>query len=434
MAFIPEIEQQPLDVQAVFQSQKLKILLSYLQEHSVFYRKLFEEHGIAIEKITSVNDLPAIPTTSKEDLQLYNDDFLCVPQQEIREYTATSGTLGKPVIIALTENDLQRLAYNEYLSFNCLGAVPGDVFQLMLTLDRQFMAGMAYYSGIGKLGAAAIRTGPGLPAMQWETIQRLKTTGLVGVPSFLMKMISHAQQHNIPLAQGTVTKVLAIGESLRDEALQPNALAKMITDQWNIKLYSTYASTEMQTAFTECSEGRGGHHHPELIIIEVIDDEGNPVTSGATGEVAITTLGVEAMPLLRYRTGDMCRAYYDTCACGRNTLRLGPVLGRKKQMIKLKGTTLYPPLVFDLLNEISAIKEYVVTVSSSTEGQDILDIYLYALASPELEELLKTACRHRLRVMPRIIYSSEAEIRHMQYPEGSRKPLRFIDLRQQLSL
>ncbi len=120
---------------------------------------------------------------------------MCVPQSKIIEYTATSGTLGSPVTIALTENDLQRLALNEYGSFLCADGQPDDIFQLMLTLDRQFMAGMAYYSGIRKLGAGIIRVGPGVPSLQWENIFRLRPTAIVAVPSFIVKLIQYAAEH-----------------------------------------------------------------------------------------------------------------------------------------------------------------------------------------------------------------------------------------------
>lgn len=430
MAFIPEIEQKSIQEQASFQLAKLKELLHYLQERSPFYQRLFQQHGTDINAVQSLIDLQQLPLTTKEDLQQHNQDFLCVPASSVREYTATSGTLGIPVVIALTHNDLRRLSYNEFLSFHCIGAEASDIFQLMLTLDRQYMAGIAYYNGLGELGAASIRTGPGLPAMQWDTIQRLGTTGLVAVPSFLKKMIEYAATAGIAPAQSTVKKVLAIGESLRDDNLAPNALLQNIQSQWDIELYSTYAATEMQTAFTECQAGRGGHHHPELIIAELLDDEGRQVAPGERGEVTITTLGVEGMPLLRYRTGDICRAYYEPCSCGRTTMRLGPVLGRKQQMIKFKGTTLYPPVLFDVLNQVPAIEEYVVAVSTDTEGQDLLHLYLHTLLEPEAcTTLLRPILQHKWRVMPLITYCTAEEIRLLQFPANSRKQIKFIDKR-----
>jgi phenylacetate-CoA ligase len=130
------------------QEQKLQQLLAYLNQNSQFYKELFAANDIDIADIKTLDDLKSIPTTVKEDLQTRNDDFMCVGRDKIIEYSSTSGTLGSPVTIALTENDLQRLTYNEYSSFICADGSPNDVYQLMLTLDRQFMAGLAYYSGI----------------------------------------------------------------------------------------------------------------------------------------------------------------------------------------------------------------------------------------------------------------------------------------------
>jgi phenylacetate-CoA ligase len=426
MAFIPDIELDSPEQQADFQLKKLKELVAYVSLHSPFY----QQRNLDANTWTSLKDLEHITTTSKEDIQLYNDDFLCVPKSSIVEYTATSGTLGNPVTIALTQLDLDRLAYNEYLSFELMELNKDDVVQFMLTLDRQFMAGIAYYLGLQKTGAACVRTGPGLPSMQLDTIQRLGTTTLVAVPSFLIKLIEYAQKERIDLSALPIKKVLCIGENIRTETFELNALGKYIQAHWHVKLYSTYASTEMQTGFTECWHGRGGHAHPELIIVEIIDEEGKQLDAGEYGEVCITTLGVEGMPLLRYRTGDIC-SYEDThCACGRTTRRLSPVMGRKKQMIKYKGTTLYPPAIFELLNQCSFIKEYVIEVKSNEMGMD--DIVLHVSTSlmvDDCERKLKPFLQSQLRVVPLINYLSSAEIQTMQFPEGSRKAIKFIDHR-----
>jgi phenylacetate-CoA ligase len=153
-------------------------------------------------------------------------------------------------------------------------------------------------------------------------------------------------------------------------------LGKKINESWNIQLYSTYASTEMQTAFTECGEGCGGHLQPELLIAEILDENNQPVGPGVPGEVVITTLGIEGMPLLRYKTGDICMYMDEPCGCGRNSLRLSPVIGRKKQMIKFKGTTLYPPALFDMLNEMAEIIDFAVEVYSNEIGLDEVLLHL----------------------------------------------------------
>ena len=421
--------QSKADIQKL-QEAKLQETLSYLQQYSPFYKQLFAGASINIASIKTIADLQQLPLTTKEDLQQRNDDFLCVPKNRIIEYTSTSGTLGSPVTIALTENDLQRLAFNEYCSFLCADGKPDDIYQLMLTLDRQFMAGMAYYAGIRKMGAGIIRVGPGVPSLQWQTIQRIQPTAIVGVPSFILKLIQYASEHNIDINKSSVKKAICIGENIRNTDFSFNILGKKITEAWQIQLYSTYASTEMQTAFTECGAGKGGHHNADLLIVELLNDQHEAVPPGEAGEVTITTLGVEGMPLLRYKTGDICMYTAETCSCGRNTLRLSPVLGRKKQMIKYKGTTLYPPALFDLLNEMEEVLDYVAEVYSNDIGMDeVLLHILPASSNEETDRRIRAYLQARLRVSPHIKYAAAAEIQKMQFPEGGRKPIKFIDKR-----
>jgi phenylacetate-CoA ligase len=412
------------------QEQKLHELLAYINERSPFYRELFAKHDIDIRSVKALSDLALLPVTTKEDLQQRNNDFLCINPKEIIEYTSTSGTLGSPVTIALTENDLQRLTTNEYNSFVCAEGTSADTYQLMLTLDRQFMAGIAYYLGLRKMGAGIIRLGPGVPSLQLETILRLKPTAIVAVPSFILKLIKYANENGINLNQSTVKRAVCIGENIRNTDFSYNMLGKKITEAWGIKLYSAYASTEMQTAFTECSEGKGGHLQPELMIVELLDENNHPVPPNTAGEVTITTLGVEGMPLLRYKTGDMCMYYDEPCACGRSSLRLSPVIGRKKQMIKFKGTTLYPPAMFDLLNEMEEVLDYVVDVYSNDIGMDEVLLHLVPMDdSKACDHRIRAYLQARLRVSPHVSYCTMEQVQKMQVQEASRKVIKFIDRR-----
>jgi phenylacetate-CoA ligase len=425
-----EQDKQPAVKETKMQQEKLQELLQYVSQHSPFYKELFAKHQADVSAIKTLADLALIPPTTKEDLQQRNNDFLCVPDEKVVEYTSTSGTLGSPVTIALTENDLNRLAYNEYNSFSCADGSKNDIYQLMLTLDRQFMAGIAYYLGIRKLGAGIIRLGPGVPALQLETIKRLKPTAIVAVPSFILKLIAFAKEAGIDINQTSVKKAICIGENIRNTDFSLNILGKKITESWDIKLYSTYASTEMQTAFTECGEGKGGHYQPELVIVELLDENNQPVEPYTPGEVTITTLGVEGMPLLRYKTGDICMYFDEPCACGRTSLRLSSILGRKKQMIKFKGTTLYPPALFDLLNEREEILDFVVEVYSNEIGLDQVLLYVLPIEdSEECDHRIRAYLQARLRVSPHIKYVTAEEIQKIQFSEASRKAIKFIDKR-----
>jgi len=429
-AFIPSIETKSTAEVLSFQENALSEVLSYVNTHSKFYQDLFHNNKIDIRSIKSLIDLQKIPVTTKDDLYKHNSEFICVTPDKIIDYVTTSGTLGDPLTFVLTDKDLERLAYNERISLACAGGTKHDLYQLMTTIDRRFMAGMAYFLGIKQMGAGVVRVGNGMPEFQWDTIKRLNPTVAIAVPSFLIKLIEFAEQNNIDYKNCSLKKIICIGEPIRNEDFSYNTLGKRITDKWPIQLFSTYASTEMSAAFTECEAGKGGHHHPELLIAEFLDDNNNPVAKGEAGELTVTHLGVEGMPLIRFKTGDICKAHYETCSCGRNTLRISPILGRKQQMIKFKGTSLYPPALYDILNTVNYIKNYIVEVSTNDIGTDEIVIYIGTDNAPDnFEKDLKDHFRAKLRVAPSIIIDSAENIAKRQLPEMSRKPILFIDRR-----
>jgi len=426
----PGIEFKDKEQVKKFQEKKLGELLDYLLAFSPFYKELFEKKGIQRADINTLEDLTKLPVSSKYDLYSRNFDFLCVPKNKIVDYVTTSGTLGDPVTFALTDADLDRLGYNEAISFLCAECGPDDIFQLTTTIDRRFMAGLAYFLGARKLGAGLVRVGSGIPELQWDTIQRINPTVLVAVPSFIIKLIEYAEANGINYKSSSVQKAICIGESVRNPDFSLNTLGQKIQDKWGIKLFSTYASTEMVTAFTECGASQGGHHHPELIIVEFLDDNNVPVKEGEPGEVTITTLGVEGMPLLRFKTGDICTANYEKCECGRTSMRLGPILGRKNQMIKYKGTSLYPPALYDILDTMPMVKNYVVEVFTNEIGTDEILIRIGCIEVHEnFEKEIKDHFRAKLRVAPMIRFEDPKLIQSLQFPEISRKAIKFFDKR-----
>lgn len=414
-----------------YQENRLAETLAYLQANSAFYQRMFKENNINISHISTIEDLQQLPVTTKTDLQQYNEDFICVGRDEIIDYVTTSGTLGDPVTFVLTSGDLDRLAYNEYLSFTTTGCTCHDILQLMTTIDRRFMAGLAYYMGARELGMGVARVGNGIPELQWDTIHRIHSTCGMVVPSFLIKLIEFAEKNHIDHNHCSMAKCVCIGEALRNPDFTLNTLGKRIQEKWpGLQLYSTYASTEMQSSFTECNEFHGGHLQPELIIVEFLDDENRPVKKGEPGEVTITTLGVEGMPLLRFKTGDICYHHTEPCACGRNTIRLSSVLGRKGQMIKYKGTTLYPPALFDILDNIPNVKNYIVEVYTNDLGTDEILIRVGSeLRTEAFAKEIKDLFRSKVRVAPTINFESAEYISKIQMPPMSRKVIKFIDLR-----
>lgn len=423
--------QKPEEIKA-FQEQLLRKALDYLAAHSPYYQRLFANNDIDVRDIHTIEDLQGIPFTEKKDLQLYNEDFLCCPKAKIVDYITTSGTLGEPVTFGCTDADLERLAYNEMKSFATAGVGPGNIVQLMCTIDKRFMAGIAYFLGLRKLGASVIRVGNGIPELQWDTIQRIKPDTIMCVPSFILHLIHYAEEHGIDYRHSSVRRIIGIGEGMREQDFSLNLLGRRIKEKWDVELFPTYSSTEMGATFAECGYGMGGHVHPELIIVEIIGDDDRPVSDGEVGEIVVTTLGVEAMPLLRFRTGDMAAKRTEQCKCGRWAYRLTPIVGRKNNMIKLKGTTLYPPAINDVLDNTDYVENYVVYVRDSEAGTDDVLVRLGLKKQPPYDAVkdLKDRFRSRLRVTPAVEIAPVEEIARINFPAKSRKPVKFIDLRQ----
>lgn len=414
-----------------YQNGRLREALRYLADNSPFYQRVFKDNNINIDDIRTIDDLVKIPFTEKKDLQLHNADFLCVPPEKIIDYITTSGTLGDPVTFGCTDKDLERLAFNEMKSFSCAGVKPGNIVQLMTTLDKRFMAGLAYFLGIRKLGASVIRVGNGMPELQWDTIRRLKPDTIMCVPSFILRLIEYAEQNGIDYRNSSIKRIIGIGEGLREQDFSLNLLGNRIKEKWDVDLFATYSSTEMGATFSECPYGCGGHVHPELIIVEIIGDNNLPVKDGEIGEVVVTTLGVEGMPLLRFRTGDMSCKITEQCKCGRNSYRLTPLVGRKNNMIKLKGTTIYPPAINDVLDNTPYVINYVVEVRNSFAGTDEVVVKAGVASAQPFDVIkdLKDRFRSRIRVAPIVEILSPEDIGKINNPGNNRKPIKFIDNR-----
>lgn len=406
------------------QFQQVIKTLEYVFVHSPFYQRHFSK---AVSENITPEIFRTLPFTNKEDLSLNNRDFLCVPSNQVAEYVTTSGTSGKPVTIYLTKNDLLRLAKNEKESFELTGAKAGDLFQLMTTIDKQFMAGLAYYLGVQELNAGMIRIGPGVPALQWNSILENKPTILIAVPSFLINLIDYAKQNGINMNETSVRSVICIGEPIREDDLSENVLAKRIHADWNVELFSTYASTEMGAAFTECTAHQGGHLNEDLIYLEVLDEEGNEVPHGEKGEIVISTIGTEGTPLIRYKTGDVARIYREPCTCGKNSPRVGPILGRKNQMIKFKGTTIFPPSIYEIFDSRSEVSCYKIEVSKDYLGHDTITILLENRIehSPVMHEIIEE-CKAKLRVVPHFVFLETDYLRSQVFKNHMRKPEKIV--------
>lgn len=423
-----EVEFAPPGEQRRVQESLLREHLAHMAAHSPYYRTLLGELGVTPGRFT-LAELAGLPFTDKTALGRDPDAFLAVPMNRVVDIVLSSGTTGQSTAIMYTENDLRRLAYNEVISFAGCGITADDVMLLTCTIDRCFIAGLAYYSGARSLGAAVIRNGLCSVESHLEIIRRLRPTVLVGVPTFLLKLGEYLQAEGLDPAAVGVRKLICIGEPIRDRELALLKVGERLEQVWGGAPYSTYASSETITSFCECTARQGGHLHPELAIVEIVADDGTVLPPGEVGEVVTTPLVIEGMPLLRFRTGDVSFLIDGPCACGRTSPRLGPILGRKAQMIKYRGTTLYPNSIYAALDEIPEVGEYYVVAASNFDLADQIEVHVAVRGAVCTAASIGEKLQARLRVLPRVVVDDPEEVRRRVYAGHSRKPIRFVDER-----
>lgn len=421
-SYDPAIERLTPGEIAALRNRLLREQLIYCQTHSPFYAEAFR--GMDFSGFTA-DDLKNLPFTDKALLTEHNKDFLCVPMEEIEEIAFSSGTTGKPCPIFYSSADMRRLAYNEHRSLILTGLTKRDTVLLTCTLDRCFIAGVAYYLGVRSIGATALRNGLTTIESHLDIIKGLRPTAIIGVPSFLRNLGAALLERG---GNPSVKRLICIGEPVRDESFGLSPLGRRLKELWgDVLVLSTYSSSEMVTSFCECTSGCGGHLPEDLGFVEIIGENGEPVPDGEPGELVFTHFQTTGMPLIRFRTGDITFKCTEPCACGRFSMRVGPVLGRKAHMLKCKGTTLYPRMIQSILDAAPEIADYYIVASG--EGLSDSVEAVVALKNPSadlapLAERLHSKCRVRIPVTVR----DPEEVRKQIF-STSRKPVRFVDLR-----
>jgi len=403
----------------------------YAGTRSPFYRQHFLRAGLSPQDPLPLNQLARIPPIDKAILSEHADAFLCVPWKQVVDVVTTSGTTGNPLVIPLTRKDLRRLALNEHLSFRCAGFTASDTVLLAVTLDRCFIAGMAYYLGLCQLGCAVVRVGPATPAMHFDLLRRVQATAIVGVPSFLSLLADKAAEAKLDLAAQGVRKAVCIGEPVRQADFTLNQAGEAIERRWNARVFSTYGVTELAASLCECEAGCGGHLHPGLLFLEALDESGQPVADGQVGELTATTFGVEALPLIRYRTGDFAAIHREPCRCGRQTLRIGPIVGRAGHKLKVKGTTIFPSTLKAVLDSVSEVSTFVILARRESELSDSVEVRVACSGNEaSVVRTLRERFQGEAKVSPQLTTASPEEIEALQMPAGARKRRFFIDLRE----
>jgi phenylacetate-CoA ligase len=353
------------------QLKRLKSTVEKVYKDVPFYHQKMSELGINPADIQSLKDLSQLPDTRKANLrENYPFGLFAVPREEVIRVHASSGTTGKPTVVGYTRNDIETWSDIMARDFIMVGVTKNDVFQNSVNYGF-FTGGLGVHYGIERLGAMAVPSGVGSTDRQLEIMRDFGTTVLHCTPSYALYLAETAK------AKGVLDSLkLRIGcfgaEPWSDEARDD------LEEALRIKAFDSYGLSEMfgpGVAF-ECQEQNGLHIWEDNFLVEILDPEGEQCAPGEHGELVLTTLTKEAMPLIRYHTGDVTYVMDDgDCNCGRTCVRLHRFLGRADDMLIVRGINVFPSQVEDVLMKIPQIGDYFqVIVDRKRHGLDELYI------------------------------------------------------------
>jgi phenylacetate-CoA ligase len=326
--------------------------------------------GLSPADIQSLKDLSKLPTTHKANLrENYPFGLFAVPRDEVVRVHASSGTTGKPTVVGYTAKDIETWSDMMARDFVMVGVTKGDVFQNAVNYGF-FTGGLGVHYGIERMGAMAVPSGVGNTERQIEIMIDFRVTALHCTPSYALYLAETAK------AKGLVEKLkLKIGCF----GAEPwsNESRKELEEALNIKAYDSYGLSEMMgpgVAF-ECQEQNGLHIWEDHFLAEILDKDEQPCAPGEPGELVITSLTKEAMPLIRYHTGDVTYFLEEKCSCGRTSRKLHRFLGRADDMLIVRGINVFPSQIENVLMSMPEIGNYFqVIVDRPKHGLDELTI------------------------------------------------------------
>lgn len=426
--FNPEIETMSREEIKKLQLERLQKTVRHCM-NSPFYKKRFEEAGLKPEDIKTLDDVRKIPFTTKQDLRdTYPFGLASVPLSECVRLHSSSGTTGNPTVILHTQKDLDEWANAVARCLWMVGLRPDDVFQNSSGYGM-FTGGLGFQYGAERLGMLTVPAAAGNSLRQIKFIKDFGTTAIHAIPSYLTRLHEVMEQEGVDPRKDTKLKVFAIGAEPHTEEQR-----KRIEDMFGVKAYNSFGMSEMcgpGVAF-ECKEQNGLHFWEDYYIVEIVDPETlEPVPDGQIGELVLTTLNREAMPLLRYRTRDLTRVLPGDCPCGRKHIRLDRMKGRSDDMMVLRGVNIFPIQIEKiLLNYPELSSNYLITLTTDNDNDNMtVDVELSkeGLTDNQLKDLEKAVCRalkDEILLTPRIHLLVAGTL-----PQSEGKAVRVKDLR-----
>ncbi len=351
----PHIERMPLEDLHALQEDRLKFIVRYVYDHSAFYRQRFKEAGVEPGDIRSLADITKLPFTRKVDLRdNYPTGMFSAPMSQVVRYHVSSGTTGKPTVVGYTKGDIETWSESLARALTSIGLGRGDVVQVGYGYGL-FTGGLGLHYGAERIGAAVLPIGTGNTERQIELMMDLGTTAIACTPSYFLHIMEVAEKMGVSIKDDTKLRAGVFGA-------EPWSLEtrKRIEDATGINAYDVYGTSEISgPLFTECHEKSGIHVWGDMFLTEVIDpNTGEPVEDGERGELVFTTLHKFALPLIRYRIGDLSIINNEPCDCGRTHPRIMRILGRTDDMLIIRGINVFPSQVESVLMNIPEVGDH----------------------------------------------------------------------------
>jgi phenylacetate-CoA ligase len=367
-----DFETMPREKLRSLQLERLKRVVKYAYEKVPFYRKRFDTSGIKPEDIRSLEDIKYIPFTSKADLrEVYPFGMFAVPLSEIVEIHSSSGTTGKPVVMGYTKNDIEVWKEVMARSLTTMGVTREDIIQIAYGYGL-FTGGLGFHYGALAIGATIVPASAGNTRRQIELMRDFGTTVICCTPSYALYLAEYAKDEMGIDPSSLKLKAGSFGAEMWTEEMR-----REIEKRFGIKAYNVYGLTEIigPGVAHECSEQKGLHIWEDHFYPEIIDPEtGEPLPEGERGELVLTTLTKEGVPMIRFRTRDITAFISGECPCGRTAIRIERIRGRSDDMIKVRGVMLFPYQIEKAILEVQGVEPHYQIILTRPQHLDEIEV------------------------------------------------------------
>ena len=424
-----EMETMTREQISALQLERLQATVRHCM-NSPFYKQRFEEIGLKPEDIKSLDDIRKIPFTTKADLRdTYPFGMASVPLRECTRLHSSSGTTGTPTVILHTQKDLDEWANQVARNLWMVGLRPNDVFQNSSGYGM-FTGGLGFQYGAERMGMLTIPAAAGNSLRQIKFMTDFGTTALHAVPSYVTRLYEVMQSAGVDPRKDTKLKVLAIGAEPHSEEQR-----RRIEEMMGVKAYNSFGMSEMcgPGVGFECQEQNGLHFWEDYYIVEIVDPETlEPVADGEIGELVLTSLCREAMPLLRYRTRDLTRVLGRTCPCGRNHVRIDRMRGRSDDMMVLRGVNIFPIQIEKILMTFPELaNNYLITLTTDADNDNMtVEVELEELFTDDFRRLQELTNRIQRALKDEILLTPHVKLLPKgTLPVSEGKAVRVVDKR-----